>query len=201
MKALKIIALVLVSGLLLAIAGAMAYINYFGPPENTMEWQRLPSRYQQEVERIVPPLPGETYLYYYSLGLWSFEEDGNLITDQRVVSYADEGDGMVMFQSRYEDIRDISVIQGRNILLDTFISVYHDDEDADFNLSFAINGGLDKKAVSYIRQRIAENKASEQNQEEADASDAGGGEDANNHKDNETRSESADASSAPVPSR
>ncbi|MBD8526419.1 hypothetical protein [Pseudomarimonas arenosa] len=156
MNPLKILALAVLSLVVAAVLSIAIYTEYFGPPTDTSEWHRLPSRAQSEVERIVPPLNGEKFLYYYSLGAISFEEDGNLVTDQRVVSYATYEGEPFQFESRYEDIRDISVQQGQHFLDDTVITLHHEDPDLDFELWFSVKRGLDRKIANYIRQRISQ---------------------------------------------
>lgn len=154
MKALKIIVIAVLGMIVLAIVAAGTYIEYFGPPTDTMEWNSMPERSQRAVEQIVPPLAGEKYLYFYSLGVVSFEEDGNLITNQRVVSYANEDGEPWIAEARYGEITDISVNQGSNFFDDTVITVHHEDEDDDFELYFSIKRGLDRKIVQYIRDRL-----------------------------------------------
>lgn len=154
LKALKIIALVLIVLVGIAIVLAGAYIERYGPPTDTEEWQRLSKHAKHEIERIVPPLPGEKYLYFYSLGVANFSEDGNLITDQRVVSYSEEEGELFLAEARYADITDISVQQGKSFLDDTVITVHHDDEYDDFDLWFSVKGKIDRRIVAYIRERI-----------------------------------------------
>ena len=136
-------------------AGTGYYMEAAGPPLDTEKWSTLKESGQDAVTVIVSPRPGETFLYFYSLGAFSYAEDGNLVTDQRVVSYFEGEDGeFYLYESDYSEIEDIRVSYGSGFLEDTEILVLHADPELDYHLVFSVEGGLDRELVEYIQSRL-----------------------------------------------
>lgn len=144
-----------VAVLYLLAAGTGYYMEATGPPLDTEKWPSLKESGQEAVTAIIPPRPGESYLYFYSLGAFSYAEDGNLVTDQRVVSYFEGEDGeFYRYETDYRDIEDILVSYGSGFLEDTEILVVHADPELDYPLVFSVKGGLDRELVEYIQSRL-----------------------------------------------
>ena len=96
------------------------------------------------LERSAVLEPGERVLYYYSQGLVSFADDGNILTDRRVISYwRDEVSGEFSIESaRFSEIADTEVKQG-SWLEDTALTVTRDDGTA-FLLVLSVESEGDK---------------------------------------------------------
>jgi hypothetical protein len=53
----------------------------------------------------------ETLLWFYSNGLFSILQDGNLITDKRIISYATEEEGFFASQAEFEMVDCVNVLE------------------------------------------------------------------------------------------
>lgn len=84
------------------------------PSVEVIAGQNLWARDRAFLERSGAIEPSEEVLLFYSYGTWSIEEDGNMLTDRRVVSYfIDPSTGeWSMASARYEDITAYSVEPG-----------------------------------------------------------------------------------------
>jgi len=101
-----------------------------------------PSRSFLERSEIVEP--GERVLYFYSQGLFSFADDGNLLTERRVISYwTDEETGQLFVENAiFSDIEDTEVEYG-NWLDPTVVTVVRRDSSR-FVLALSTEEGRDK---------------------------------------------------------
>jgi len=98
----------------------------------------------------------EKPIYFYSTALFDILEDGNMLTDKRVVSYfIDEGDtDITVFALKYEDITEMQIMQEGDFLNDTMIYIYAKEEENDFFLLFSAEDGGDKKVLNYLKSRL-----------------------------------------------
>lgn len=71
--------------------------------------------------------PDEEILYFYSAGLFSIKEDGNLFTDRRVVSYDSTDDGLQVSSAEYDRIVKIELDATDNWIDDSVITIYTTD--------------------------------------------------------------------------
>lgn len=71
--------------------------------------------------------PDEEILLFYSAGLFSFEEDGNLLTDRRVVSWETFEGERWRASADYGAIADVEVVWSESLLADTQIKVHATD--------------------------------------------------------------------------
>ena len=95
--------------------------------------------------------PGEEVLYFYSTGLWSIEGEGNLLTDQRVVSYEVGGDYNYFGAVAYEDIYHVDVTYAEGWAEDTSITVTT-REGEEVYLVVAPEDGYDRRFVTRLQQ-------------------------------------------------
>ena len=86
--------------------------------------------------------PGEEVLYFYSQGLFSFEEDGNILTDRRVISYwTDPDTGQLLQESAsFSEIREKAVERGSWIEPTVLTVVRHDGSEFVLALSAEAKG-------------------------------------------------------------
>ena len=143
-------------GILLGIALLLGewYVEKYVPDTKVLEWSEVSSQGRRIIEEIVPPQEGETYIYYYGDGFASFKEDGNLVTDKRVVSYFSDEDEMYVIASTYDQIRAIETEFGSTWIDTTVVTVNHQNPDDDFTMWFSAESRMDKKAVEYIQARV-----------------------------------------------
>ncbi len=142
---------------LLVLAPVLAfsiYIGLYSPDIKVLEWDKVVATGRSQVLEIVQPHEGETFKYFYSIGLLSFKEDGNLITDKRIVSYWEVDGELYLNESAYPDIVGYTVTPAKTWIDDTVVVVNHADADYDFELYLSAEDGMDKVAISYIKSQI-----------------------------------------------
>lgn len=138
--------------ILLAIA---MYVGATAPPLEAQNWDNISQIGKKTIRTLVPPLPGETFLYFYGDG-FDFTSDGNLVTDQRVVSYEMYEGEFLLSEGHYEDIADLTVEYSDTWLENTIISLHFDQPDDDFAIWISIDGGMDRTIIDYIESRIGD---------------------------------------------
>jgi hypothetical protein len=94
---------------------------------------------------------GETILYFYSAGVFSIKEDGNILTDQRVISYTQvpETDDILARSARFADIEDIRIERARSPLDDTRVTVITRN-GPEFDLVLPASGHGDEQLVNKL---------------------------------------------------
>ncbi len=95
-------------------------------------------------------LDNEKVLSFYSSGLWSIREDGNLLTDERVVSYEVQGGEKYFAAVPYTEIADIEVTFSQSWFEDTQIVVTTNDGE-DIYLIVSPEEGGDRAFVGLLR--------------------------------------------------
>jgi type IV secretory pathway VirB9-like protein len=139
---------------LIPIVALLVYIGLYTPDTKVLAWDEVVSSGRDQVLEVVHRNEGEEFKYFYSLGFLSFKEDGNLITNERVVSYW-ELDGQVYInESSYDEIVGFTITPAQSWIDDTIVLVNHDDPAYDFELYFSPEAGMDKVVISYIEDRI-----------------------------------------------
>ena len=105
-----------------------------------MESGRFPDSAVQPRNRIPPRVVeflrergivenDETVLYYYSAALFSFEKDGNLFTDRRVIAYEGYEGEISVYSATYDEIESFEFVDSDDWASDSRIIVYTEDED------------------------------------------------------------------------
>lgn len=116
---------------------------------------RTPAR--EAINKAISLRPGETITFFYSTGLLSWEEDGNLITNQRVVSYMQDEGQLVVEEADYDNIEEITPIFSEEWIDDTLVWITPKEGD-EFMIALSIEDDLDHPAVDYIQKKIKEAK-------------------------------------------
>lgn len=112
----------------------------------------------EAINKAITLRPGETIAFFYSTGVWDWEEDGNLITNQRVVSYMQEEDGeLFVEEADYANIAEIETEFSDNWIEDTLVWITPKQEE-DFVIALSIEEDLDHPAVEYIERKLEEAK-------------------------------------------
>ncbi|MGC6488385.1 MAG: hypothetical protein ACON4Z_12115 [Planctomycetota bacterium] len=93
----------------------------------------------------------EEVLYFYGGGLFDYMEDGNLCTDQRVISYWTDGGELYVEAAAYADIVDVEVDPSDGWLVDATIDVEVRDGDV-ITLYVAGEGGGDEAFEAALRR-------------------------------------------------
>ena len=120
--------LLLAGGLLML---GMAAQNGWLAPIDPVKGEDLPDTSRQKIAKIVELRPDEEILYFYSSG-FTIEEDGNLFTNQRVISYQSD-EATYVYEADYEEIEDIQMVAATDWLDFETIEITVEDGDY-FNL-------------------------------------------------------------------
>lgn len=135
----------------LMMIGAAEMLGYL-PPNGVVTGKQL-SKFNKKILLENKFISGdEEIVYFYSAGLFRIKEDGNLLTNQRVISYW-EGDDEDGYESIYMgDVTDVSVEYSENWYEDSKITVTSDNNE--LYLFVPSDGGLDKKFVEKLEELI-----------------------------------------------
>ena len=96
--------------------------------------------------------PGETVHYYYSGGASSVLQDGNLFTDDRIVSYEDNYDAASHASARFDEVVDMQVELGLPGQPLSNVYVLRDD-GLGFYLMVSTEGGGDREFIEAMTER------------------------------------------------
>ncbi|MDM4019503.1 hypothetical protein [Roseiconus lacunae] len=111
---------------------------------------KLQPRITQTVSASAGLAPGERILYFYSTAMTP-EGDGNLLTDQRVISYVDDGTGAWCSSIAIDDIESVDFIKSDSWLEDSTIVVTSSD-GSELTLYASNEGDGDAQFVDAIRR-------------------------------------------------
>lgn len=127
------------------------------PSTEVLPGSRLPSHQVETLlsERIIDE--GEQVEYFYSAGLFSILEDGNLLTDQRVISYFKNEQGELEIYELYlPEISDVILIEEGSYLNDSIYQLHGQTEDAWFNIVLSAEMGGDLEFIQRLKRLIYE---------------------------------------------
>ncbi|QDT89075.1 hypothetical protein [Gimesia algae] len=97
--------------------------------------------------------PDETVLYFYSAGITSISDDGNLLTDQRVVSYERIEGVLEVYAAKYEDVAEVIIVEEGNFIDDTIVEINTTDDDAFLLFLSPLEEG-DQTFINELRNRV-----------------------------------------------
>lgn len=122
------------------------------PSSEVVAGSRLPQRVVRFLRAEAGLLRSETVIYFYGGGLLSYREDGNVVTDQGVISYFSEDGELFVAAADYADIVDVRVTWARSVLDDTLVEI-HTGEDEWFVLVASRERRRDRLFVDEIQRR------------------------------------------------
>ncbi len=96
----------------------------------------------------------EQIILFYSAGLFSIREDGNLLTDKRVISYEEEDGRIVTYAAPLPEIANIVVAAKGDLLNDSLLLVTRRDGSSFYLLVSTENGG-DDRFLKEVERRIS----------------------------------------------
>lgn len=122
-----------------------------GVPTRVVESKDIPRSYIEELRERQIIRPDEDVEWFYSAGLFSIADDGNLLTPTRVISYQTMNGELSVWSVNYADIKDISIVEG-SVLSNTELTVFAQNEDEIF-LVLSAEDKQDRKFISELRDR------------------------------------------------
>lgn len=141
--------------LLAAFAFGVLTATNFLPSTKVLAGYEMP---QKDIQRLISEGiidPGEKVEYFYSAGLFSILEDGNLLTDRRVISYlTNEMDEIELYELYFFDIRDFELIQKGSYLSYSVYQINSYDEDAWLRIFLSAEEGGDMRFINALRRKL-----------------------------------------------
>ncbi len=139
----------------LVALGTLMELNYF-PDSKVVQGERLWEKDLKYIKSLVRFDEDEEIEYFYSLGILSIEEDGQFITNKRMVSYwlDEESDQLEVQQARYEEVEDIDFQTYDSWLDDTQIDVFPVNTEYSFTMFFSNEEGGDKAVIAAIKGHL-----------------------------------------------
>jgi len=101
--------------------------------------------------------PKEDIKFFYSNGFLSILEDGNVLTDQRVIRYVrDNTKGLKVYEFMFDEIAQVKLIEQGNAINPSIYEIRSFREDAWVRLSLSTEGGGDVAFIEALRNDIHE---------------------------------------------
>lgn len=147
----------LIGGFLLVISVAST-LNMI-PSTLIVDGDKLPQKDLSFLQKATIITNSEAVLYFYSTGLFSIEDDGNLITTERVISYERDviSGELNVYEAAYKDIHNIEVTPSESMLEDTTIYIALNEDDG-FYLLASAEEGRDKLFIDKLMSLWNEHK-------------------------------------------
>ncbi|MHC4376774.1 MAG: hypothetical protein ACYS26_09280, partial [Planctomycetota bacterium] len=98
--------------------------------------------------------PGEQILYFYSLALTNYLDDGNVLTDRRVISYTMDTGKLGVSSATFDEILLIEPEYTEDAFGDTSLMV--ETEDEYIYLFLSSEEGKDRLFIEELERRIAQ---------------------------------------------
>ncbi len=140
----------------LVLGGVLAILVLLGTfmlPTHTLRPSEIPSSYKETLVEEGLVLPEENIRFFYSTGLFSILEEGNILTDERAISYESHQKNFYVASAHYSEIWNYNVEFSNGILADTSITVFTGD-DEEFILYASPEGGGDREFVDFLQARL-----------------------------------------------
>jgi len=101
--------------------------------------------------------PKEDIRYFYSDGFLSILDDGNILTDQRVIRYVrDKTNGLKVYEFMIDEIEQVKLIEQGNSINPSIYEVRSFREDSWVRLSLSTEGGGDVAFIEALRNNMHE---------------------------------------------
>ncbi len=140
------------------ILAGLAMADLLGPSTRALRDSEIPSSYETTLVQADVLEPDEQIQFFYSGGFFSILEDGNLLTDKRVVSYETVDGELYVASAKYPEIRELDVQYSESFLDDTVITISTLSDD-EFVLIVSAEDGRDKEFVSDLESRLSASRS------------------------------------------
>ena len=125
------------------------------PPTTTISGAEIPDHFRVQLVETGVLMPDESIEYFYSSGVLSVLEEGNVLTDRRVLVYwRNEEDGIDQYDMYFDEIAEVRVLHnGQGLELSEFQVTGHDPE-LWLILQLAPDGAGDKRFLRALRRKV-----------------------------------------------
>ena len=122
------------------------------PATKAQRGSELPDRDIKWLRENGVILDGEEVQWFYSAALFSISDDGNLFTENAVISYLELEDELVVYAANFAEIEDIDVAWAEHLLEDTILTI-STQEGEGFELWVSSEEELDKAFYADLMDR------------------------------------------------
>lgn len=148
-------------GCLLLLVLALACASFLAWKVLSKTWPDSAVTVGGELPEFVPDLlldngilrPEEQILFLYSAAFADYLVDGNLLTDQRVISYERVDGELRVYSANFDEVLSIDPLFSAKKLEDTRLSI--ETATGSFPLLLSTEGGLDQEFIRELRRRVA----------------------------------------------
>lgn len=145
------VVLLIIAALTIAVLMETAVL----PSAILLEGDDIPTKYTSLLRDNGILKPGETLLMFYSTGLLSILEEGNVLTNQRVISYWQEDGELLIYAISIQEIDQTIVVAEGTTWTDTVVHIFGKEQDDWFNLFLPAENEDDKRFLARLaRMRI-----------------------------------------------
>lgn len=149
--------IVAIPGVLLGILFVtLVIIGLIGPPTAVVDGEEIGPRDRRMLRSEGVLEPGEDIVLFYSAGIFSIREDGNMVTDRRVISYWLEDDEIWMVSAVFGEIADATMEVEGGTFEDSVIAITETDGE-EFKLLASTEKDGHKRMLDEILERVADN--------------------------------------------
>ena len=119
------------AAILIALIGLGLGIESGHVPDSVAQAQHdIPSKTIEALRELGVVDDDERVLFFYSAALLSLENDGNLFTDRRVISYETIDDQLYLSDATWEEVVDLEFHDTDSWLEDSVITIYRSDGES-----------------------------------------------------------------------
>lgn len=97
--------------------------------------------------------PNEQIILFYSAGLFSIREDGNLITNRRVISYEELENQIWIGSPSFDEIKTVSIVEPGSFFVDTIVLITLVGGES-FHLYLSTEKDGDKRFLDELNKRM-----------------------------------------------
>jgi len=132
---------------------ALVVFGMFGPPTRALRGSEIPSSYEVTLVEAGVLEPNERIQFFYSGGFFSILENGNLLTENRVVRYETIDGELSVASSNFPEIRDLDVAYSESFLGETVLAISTLSGEQ-LILIISAEDGRDQEFVSELEARL-----------------------------------------------
>lgn len=124
------------------------------PPVETVAGGKLKQGPTEKIVRAARLQPDEKIIWYYTAAMWSYEKQGSVVTDRRVIAYDYRADEPFVQALLFEEIEEIVYEDGRDEGWETEAVIFRVGEDVGFSIFLATEADRDREVLDWLRQRL-----------------------------------------------
>lgn len=136
---------------------AIVALDVLGPPTFAVTGDDLGHKNREALRAEGILNDGEVVIFFYTTSIISVTEEGNVVTNQRVISYEMTDDGMWLDSASYDEIADVSLEVEGDTFTDATIAVTKSDGEAFYLYAPAVLEGVER-FMREMRERIIQER-------------------------------------------